>query len=159
MTPNRFTLAAGLAAIAIAALAGSTVSARQSNPRFGTWKLKSDAAPPASNLMTYEPFNGTGMKITIDAVNASGATSSWGYTTMFDGKDQPITGNNGADMGSVRVVSDRVNEIVYKKNGRVTQVLTNILSPDSMTIAVVYMRQDADGKTTGVTFATYEKQK
>jgi hypothetical protein len=92
-------------------------------------------------------------------VSASGAKSQWWYTTMFDGKDEPIAGNRGADTGSVTVVSDRINEIVYKRGGQVTQVLTNILSPDHDTIAVVYMRAGADGKTTGVTFATYERQK
>jgi hypothetical protein len=159
MRSRRLTLTAACVALAVAASTGATVSARQSNPRYGTWKLKSEAPPPASNLMTYEVYNGTGMKITIDAVGASGNKSQWGYTTMFDGKDQPITGNNSADMGSVKIISDKVNEIVYKKAGRVTQVLTNILSPDNMSIAVVYMRQDADGKTTNVTFATYEKVK
>jgi hypothetical protein len=143
----------------IAPLTGTTMRGQTTNPRFGTWKLKSDAAPPSSNLMTYAPFNGTGMKITIDAVSASGAASQWYYTTMFDGKDEPVTGNRGTDTGSVRVINDKINEIVYKKAGVVTQVLTNILSPDHNTIAVVYMRQDADGKTTSVTNATYERQK
>ena len=137
----------------------TTMRGQTPNPRFGTWKLKSDAAPPQSNLMTYAPFNGKGMKITIDSVNASGAALQWYYTTMFDGKDEPVTGNRGTDTTSVRVISDRVNEIVYKKAGVVTQVLTNILSRDGNTIAVVYMRQDPDGKTTSVTNATYERQK
>jgi hypothetical protein len=48
-----------------------------------------------------------------------------------------------------------VNEIVNLNNGRVTQRLTNVLSPDHNTIAVIYMRQDADNRTTAVTFATY----
>jgi hypothetical protein len=155
---NRIPIIA-LSVALIAPLVSTSVWGQAPNPRFGTWKLKSDAPPPSSNLMTYAPFNGTGMKITIDSVNASGAASQWYYTTMFDGKDEPITGNRGADTGSVRVISDRVNEIVYKKAGVVTQVLTNILSRDGNTIAVVYMRQDADGKTTGVTNATYERQK
>src|SRR5436190_22034370 len=47
-------------------------SAQSANPRYGRWKLKSDAAPPSSNIMTYEPFDGKGMKITIDAVNRDG---------------------------------------------------------------------------------------
>jgi len=77
---------------------------------------------------------------------------------MFDGKDAPITGNPGADAGAVKIINDRINEITYKKDGQVTQVLTNVLSPDRNTIGVVYMRMDAQGKTTGVTFATYERQ-
>jgi len=142
----------------IAPLIGTTMRGQTPNPRFGTWKLKSDAAPPQSNLMTYAPFNGKGMKITIDSVNASGAASQWYYTTMFDGKDEPVTGNPGSDTAAVRIINDRINEIIYKKGGKVTQVLTNVLSPDESTVAVVYMRPDGTGKT-GVSFATYERQK
>jgi hypothetical protein len=146
------------ALVAVMALV-AVASAQPPNPRFGRWKLKSDAPPPASNVMTYEPFGEKGMKITIDAVNREGVKSQWYYTTLFDGQDRPITGNPGADTGAVTVVSDRINEIIYKKNGKVTQVLTNVLSSDGNTIAVTYMRADAEGKTTGVTFATYERIK
>lgn len=132
-------------------------SAQNANPRFGKWKLKSDAPAPASNIMTYEPFGDGGMKITIDAVNREGVKSQWHYTTMFDGKDRPIVGNPGSDSGAVRAVSDRINEIIYKKDGKITQVLTNVLSPDGTTIGIIYMRADVEGKTTGVTFATYER--
>jgi hypothetical protein len=145
-------------AIAVFVLVAASASAQAPNPRFGKWKLKSDAPAPASNIMTYEPHNGKGMKITIDAVNKDGVKSQWWYTTMFDGKDEVLTGNPGTDSGSVRIVNDRINEIIYKKDGRITQVLTNVLSPDGSAIAVTYMRMNAEGKTTGVTFATYEKQ-
>ncbi len=40
----------------------------------------------------------------------------------------------------MKIVSDRINEIVYKKDGKVTQVLTNVLSPDDSAIGVMYMR-------------------
>jgi len=138
-------------------LAAANASAQAPNPRFGKWKLKSDAPAPTSNIMTYEPYSGKGMKITIDAVNKDGVKSQWWYTTMFDGKDEVLTGNPGTDTGSVRIITDRINEIVYKKGGKVTQVLTNVLSPDGTSIGVTYMRMNAEGKTTGVTFATYEK--
>jgi hypothetical protein len=152
---NRIVSAAVCAACVSGAVA---LSAQSANPRFGKWKLKSDAPPPQSNIMTYEPLGADGMKITIDAVNRDGAKSQWYYATRFDGKDEPITGNPGADTGSVRVITDRINEIVYKKNGKVTQVLTNVLSPDGDTIGIIYMRMDPEGKrTTNVTFATYER--
>ena len=147
---------AGVSALA-AALVVAAVSAQPANPRYGKWKLKSDAPAPTSNVMTYEPHNGKGMKITIDAVNKDGVKSQWGYTTMFDGKDEKLVGNPGTDSGSVRIVTDRINEIIYKKDGKITQVLTNVLSPDHTTIGVMYMRMSPEGKTTGVTFATYEK--
>ena len=146
--------------LVVMALLFSAAWARQNtpaNPRFGKWKLKSEAPAPQSNTMTYAPYNGKGMKITIDQVNAQGAASQWGYTTMFDGKDEKLTGNPGVDTGSVRPLSDRVNEIVYKKDGKIAQILYNALSPDGKTIGVMYMRMNPEGKVTGITVATYEK--
>jgi hypothetical protein len=148
---------AGSCAVIALLVAGVTSAQTKSNPRYGKWKLKSDAPAPQSNIMTYEPHNGTGMKITIDAVNKDGVKSQWGYNTMFDGKDEPLHGNPATDTGSVRIITDKINEIIYKKNGKVTQVLTNVLSPDNTTLGIIYMRMSPEGKTTGVTFATYEK--
>ena len=108
--------------LVVLAFQASGASAQSANPRFGKWKLKSDAAPPSSNIMTYEPYQGTGMRITIESVNARGEKSQWGYTTMFDGRDEPVHGNPNTDTGAVRQINDRVNEIIYKKNGVVTQV-------------------------------------
>jgi len=156
---RRVVVSAALAAT-VGVLMVSLSAQAPANPRFGKWKLKSDAPPPQSNVMTYEPYNGKGMKITIDQVNKDGVASKWGYNTMFDGRDEPLYGNPGTDTGSVRVITDRINEIIYKKNGKVTQVLTNVLSPDGDTIGVMYMRMDPEGKkTTNVTFATYERMK
>jgi len=146
-------------AVAAIALIINVSWAQSPNPRFGKWKLKSNAPAPASNIMTYEPSGDRGMKITIDAVNQDGAKSRWFYTTKFDGKDEPITGNPAADTGSVKVINSAVNEIIYKKDGKIAQVLTNVLSPDGDTIGIIYMRLDQAGKTTGVTFATYERMK
>jgi len=155
---NKYAWAGGLAATV--AMLAMSLSAQPANPRYGRWKLKSDAPAPQSNVMTYEPLNGgKGMKITIDAVNKEGVASKWGYNTMFDGKDEPLYGNPGTDTGTVKIITDRINEIVYKKDGKVTQVLTNVLSPDGDSIGVMYMRQDPEGKTRNITFATYEKIK
>ena len=139
------------------ACAPLTVHAQSANPRFGRWLLKSETPAPASNIMTYEPFGAASMKVTIQAVSARGDTTRWWYTTDFDGKDMPVTGNAGQSHAAVRVVNAAINEIVNKKDGRVTTRLTNVLSPDGQTIAVIYMRDDGTGHTTGVTFATYER--
>jgi len=155
MRTQKLVVCAGVAAL-IAAL-GTPGSAQSGNPRFGHWKLKSDAPPPASNVMTYEPAGGKGMKVTIDAVNRDGNKSQWYYTTMFDGKDEPVTGNPGSDTAAVTIVNDRINEIVYKKAGKITQILTNVISPDGSVIGVMYMRPGDAGTT--ISFATYERQK
>ncbi|MGQ0648475.1 MAG: hypothetical protein ACT4P7_12990 [Gemmatimonadaceae bacterium] len=148
-----------LAVLAATIVMSAAASAQSTDARFGKWKLKSDAPAPASNIMTYEPFGTTGMKVIIDAVNAQGEASQWWYTTEFDGRDMPVTGNRGVSHAAVRRINDRINEIVNKKDGKVTQVLTNVLSRDGHTIAVTYMRDDGTGRTTSVSFATYERIK
>jgi hypothetical protein len=152
---RRAGIAAMLAAVAMAAV--PEAGAQGVNPRFARWLLKSDAPAPASNIMTYEPFGAAGMKVTVQSVNAKGDTTRWWYTTEFDGKDMPVTGNAGQSHAAVTAVNASINTIVNKKDGRVTTRLTNVLSPDGRTIAVIYMRDDGTGRTTGVTFATYER--
>ena len=151
----------GVVAVAMLApvfsASAQTTPAPAASARFGRWQLKSDAPPPASNIMTYEAFGTRGMKVTVESVNARGEKTSWWYTTEFDGKDMPVTGSAPGAQTSVRRIDDRVNEIINKRDGKVTQVLTNVLSPDGNTIAVIYMRDDGAGKTTAVTFATYER--
>jgi hypothetical protein len=138
-------------------LATDVAAAQATNPRFGKWKLKSNAPAPVSNVMTYEPYGAHGMKVIIDAVNARGEATQWWYVTDFDGKDMPVTGNPSTSHSAVRTINDRINEIINKKDGKVTQVLTNVLSPDDNTVAVIYMRDDGAGHTTNVSFATYER--
>jgi hypothetical protein len=146
-----------LAVVAVVALLGSMSAAQATNPRFGKWKLKSDNAA-STNIMTYEAYNGTGMKVTVETTNAAaGSKSSWGYTTMFDGKEYPVTGRSGTDTAIVRVVNDRINEIIYKQGDRVVQFLVNVLSGDGQSIEVTYYSTNAQG-VTNVTHATYEKQ-
>ena len=118
------TLTAGAAVAALLV----TTTAQTTNPRFGRWKLKSEAAAPQSNIMTYAPFGEKGMRVTIDAVSGSGEASQWGYTTNFDGKEEPMTGTRSSETAAVRMITDRIAEIVYRRNGQITQVLTNVLT-------------------------------
>jgi hypothetical protein len=120
-------LTVATAALTLFMMPGMGVSADPPNPRLGRWKQKSDA-PPSSNIMTYGLYGKKGMKITIDQVDKDGKVTKWGYNTNFDGKDEPLYGNPGTDTGSVRVVNAATNEIVYRKDGKITQVLTNVLT-------------------------------
>lgn len=142
-------------------LAAGAVTAQATNPRYGQWRLKSDdPAKPSTNVMTYEPHNGTGMKITINRLNPDGTlTPQWGYTTMFDGKEEPMTGSRAKDTAAVQMISDRTAEITYRRGGRITQILTNVISPDGQTLGIIYLSLDAEGKTSRVSFATYERMK
>ena len=140
----------------IVALAAAA-SGQEKNPRLGKWKLKSDAPPPAINIMTYEPFGKGGMKVTVESKNAQGREQKWTYTTMFDGKDEPVIGHPSADTTSVKKIDARTTEITNKKAGKVLQIITNVISEDGNTIDNTYQNFDADGKPSRTTTAVYER--
>jgi len=142
--------------LACSILVAAVISA-QANPRIGKWKLKSDAPPPAINIMTYEPYGNGGMKVTVHAVNAQGRVSEWTYNTMFDGKDQRVSGDTRTETTAVRKIDDRTNEIVNKRGGKVIQVITNVLSPDGKTIDNTYKNYNDAGEVTSTTYAVYER--
>jgi len=144
--------------------APAPAAAPAANPRYGKWRLKPNdaAAPPSTNVMTYEPHQGTGMKVTINTLQADGTLRpQWGYTTMFDGKATPMTGSRSTQTAAVRMISDRAAEITYRRvaDGTIIQQLTNVLSPDGNIIGIIYMNYGADGKPDTVSFATYERMK
>jgi hypothetical protein len=116
-----------IAAFITAAAVSSLASAQATNPRFGRWKLKQD--PPATNIMTYEPYGNGGMKITVENTNA------------------------------VRKIDQHTNEITNKRGGKVIQVITNVLSADGNTINNTYKNYDEKGDLTSTTTAVYERIK
>ena len=144
----------GLLALLVTLLA--LPAAAQENPRFGVWQLQSDAPPPAKNIMTYEPWGDGGMKITVASTNARGEENVWGYATLFDGVFRPVDGQEGAET-AVEIVDDRTTRISNARNGRVYQVIINVLSEDGNTILNDYVRMDEDGKITRVTRAEYRR--
>ena len=153
-------LIAPVLALAIVTAGTPTVSAQATNPRYGKWRLKPQDAnsAPSTNVMTYEQHNGTGMKITINTLQPDGSlVPNWGYTTMFDGKEEAMTGSRSKDTASVKMLSDRVAEITYRRDGKINQILHNVISTDFQTLGIIYMSMSPEGKTTRVTFATYER--
>lgn len=141
--------------LASLALSAALASAENKNPRFGKWKLKSDAPPPALNIMTYEPYGESGMRITVEATNAKGEKRKWSYVTMFDGVYRPVEGDTNTEETAVEVVDARTNKILNKTGERVN-VIINVLSEDGNTINNEYRNVGEDGKVT-VSHAVYER--
>jgi hypothetical protein len=144
---------ASLVAIAVVSL---DASAQDPSPRFGRWQMDSNNPPPSINIMTYEAYGDGGMQITVASTNARGQDSEWGYSTMFDGEFHPVRGQEGSQT-AVEFVNETTTRISNMRNGRVTQVIINILSEDGNLIDNEYIRMDADGKITGVSHAVYRR--
>ena len=149
-------LVMGLAAIVAVAASGVDISAQNTNPRFGVWQMQSDAPPPSKNIMTYEAYEDTGMRITVASTNARGEDNEWGYVTLFDGEFRPVEGQQGSQT-AVEIVDDSTTRILNMRNGRVTTVIINTLSEDGNTINNEYVRLDQNGAVTRVTHAIYKR--
>jgi len=139
-------------AVFIAALFCATPSSAQGETRFGVW----DNADNPNNVMTYEPYEKGGMKITVS--NPSNPSATWSYVTMFDGKFQPVQGQENSET-AVEIINAKSTRIYNKRNGAVYQVVINTLSDDNNKINNEYIRMDKDGKITGVTHVTYIRRK
>jgi len=125
------------------------------NPRYGLWKMRTDAAPPAVNMMTYEPYGDGGMRIIVENTNGEGEVTAWSYTTMFDGAFQAVDGRDGTET-AVEVVDEFTNRITSHRDGEVTQVIINVLSADGNSIDNEYRSPQPDG-TERVSHAVYER--
>jgi hypothetical protein len=146
-----------IAALALVVTAAGLATAQDKNPRFGQWKMKQD--PPALNIMTYEPYGKGGMKITVEATSAEGRKTKWTYNTMFDGKDEPVSGDTRTEFTAVKKIDAHTNEISNKRRGKVFQVVTNVLSADGNTINNTYKNYNEKGEPTTTTTAVYERLK
>jgi len=120
--------------------------------RFGVW----DNSTNPNNVMTYEPYEKGGSKLTVS--NPSNPKSDWSYVTLFDGVYRPVTGQEGAET-AVEIIDAKSIRIYNKRNGVLNQVVINTLSEDGNQINNEYIRMDKDGKITGVTHVTYNRRK
>lgn len=135
-----------------AAMLSASPTWAQGETRFGVWINSTNP----NNVMTYEPYEGKGMKVTVS--NPTDPTSAWWYVTMFDGVFRPVTGQKNAET-AVEIINAKSTRILNKRDGVVYQVVINTLSDDNNTINNEYVRMDKDGKITGVTHVTYLRQK
>ena len=138
-------------AVLTVAFFSAQASWAQGETRFGVW----DNSENPNNVMTYEPYEKGGMKITVS--NPSNPSSDWSYVTMFDGKFHPVTGQQKSET-AVEIINDKSTRISNKRNGVVYQVVINTLSADNNKINNEYIRLDKDGKITGVTHVTYVRR-
>src|SRR5262249_31472327 len=151
MQSQHCTLAFGvLIAFAVLGVGVDRVSAQTTDPRVGAWKLnvaKSTFSPgpaPQSNALKIEAA-GQGEKVTTEGVNAEGARTATQYTANFDGKDYPLTGSQIANTVSLKRIDARTTERTDKKDGKVVQTLTRVVSADGKTMTVTVKGTNAQG--------------
>jgi len=149
--------------LAVALVLAGTLPAQAQEALFGTWKMnaaKSKYSPgpaPKSNTAKWEAFQG-GVKLTVDMVPATGETQHWECSGKFDGKDNPVTGNNpDGDTMAFSKVNARTYEGVTKKAGTTTLTAHIVVAANGKTRITTQTGKDGQGQTVNNT-TFYEKQ-
>jgi hypothetical protein len=135
----------------------------QNDPQVGVWKLnlaKSTYSPgPAPKSATTRiEAAGAGTKVIVDQALADGTMRHWEFTTNYDGKDSPVTGNNpDADMVARTRTNANTVQTISKKGGKVTTTQTSAVSSDGKTRTVTTKGVNASGQQVN-NVAVYDKQ-
>jgi len=143
-----------------AALASATFAS--TDPQVGTWKLnvaksKYTPGPVPTTATTMIEAAGAGTKVVVDQTMAGGAPSHWEFTTNYDGKDSPVTGNPDVDMVTRTLVNPNTVETIAKKDGKVISTQRSVVSKDGKTRTVTTKGLNAKGETMN-NVAVYDKQ-
>lgn len=121
------------------------------DPRVGTWNLnvaksKFSPGPPSRSLtLTVEP-SGTGEKVTAQIVDANGARTESQYTANYDGNESPLTGTPAPTMVSLKRIDSHRTERIDKRDGKVIQTFSRVVSPDGKTMTVTVKGTDPQGR-------------
>lgn len=125
--------------------------AQTTDPYVGTWTLdvaKSTYKPgpaPKSTTVVVEAA-GQGLKVSVDAVGADGTPMKWGYTSMRDGKDAPVTGNPNYDTVALTQATPTNATAIYKKAGKVVITSKSSVSADGKTLTLTSTGTDPKGQ-------------
>jgi hypothetical protein len=143
-----------------AVLAGAAFA--QSDPQVGVWKLnvaksKYSPGPAPKSGSTQIEAAGAGTKVIVDQALADGTMRHYEFTTNYDGKDSPVTGNNpDVDMVARTRINARTVQTISKKDGKVMTTQTSVVSPDGKTRTVTTKGVNASGQQVS-NVAVYEK--
>ena len=140
------------AVVTLLAVAGSSALRAQSNSLVGIWKLnltksKYDPGPTPKSLTRTVEAQGNGVKYTFEGVAADGTPIAYGFSTTFDGKDNPVTGSmpNGADTISAKRTDANHYVATQKKGGKEVGVSKVAVSKDGKVTTVDVTGTTASG--------------
>jgi hypothetical protein len=160
---KRACLSSAFAGIFAAMLTGTVLAQATTDPQVGIWKLnlaksKYSPGPAPKSATTKIEASGTGTKVIVDQPQADGTMRHWEFTSNYDGKDVPVTGNNpDADMLARTRVNATTVKTISKKGGKVTTTQTSVVSSDGKTRTVTTTGTNAAGQTVN-NVAVYDKQ-
>jgi hypothetical protein len=140
---------------------GLLVSVAAADQHTGTWKLnlaKSKyAAGQAPQALTLKiESDGDNFKLSGDGTDSAGKPMHVEYTAKFDGKDYPGATPFGDSVSLKRIDANTI-ESTNKKDGKVTVIVTSVVSKDGKTRTSTFKGKDSEGHEVN-NVAVYDKQ-
>ena len=141
----------GVACAAICAIVLGSTAGAQTDPIVGTWRLDlarstfKPGPPPRGQLVTIETA-GKGIKVSVHSVSADGTEVKWGFSSLRDGKDAPVTDNPNYDTANVTQNTPTEGTILYKKGGKTIVTVKTSVSKDGKRLTVTYTGVNFEGK-------------
>ena len=154
---------AGVLAVILASAAAALMTAQTDNPQIGFWKMNmtkskfSTGTGFKSATSRIEAVDG-GVRHTVDSVYIDGTSRQYSYTTKYDGKDMPVTGNSPyGDTTAISHVDANTTRTVYKNKGQVTVIQISVVSPDRKTRTVTTKGTNPAGQAVD-NLSVYDRQ-
>jgi hypothetical protein len=154
---------AGVLGVIVASAAAALMTAQADNPQIGFWKMNM----PKSKFSTGTGFTSATSRIeavdggvthTVDSVYVDGTSRRYSYTTKYDGKDMPVTGNSPyGDTTAISHVDANTTRTVYKNKGQVTVIQLSVVSPDRKTRTVTTKGTNPAGQAVD-NLSVYDRQ-
>ena len=149
-----------LVSFVLASFAFMAVAASAGENWVGSWKLNESKSKLGNGVRANAlKFEATpeGIKLTSAGSDATGNATQGSFTSKFDGKEVPYTGNAMADTASPKRIDDNNYENTWKKGGKVTVTAKVSVSADGKTLTVTQAGKDPEGKPVSMT-AVYDRQ-
>jgi len=156
-------LRSAVAGVLVQVAAVAVLSGQAENLQVGTWRMNiakskfSTGTGFKSATSRIEQVPG-GVKHMVDSVYADGTTRKYEYTTTYDGKDVPVTGNSPyGDTTALTRIDARTTRTVYKSKGQVTVIQISVVSADGKTRTVTTKGTNPAGQTVD-NLSVYDRQ-
>jgi hypothetical protein len=151
--------------VALVALVGALTTfadAARADEHTGTWKLtpaksKFSPGPGLKELTETIVLDEKSFKLDANGAAADGTPVHIAFDARFDGKDYPIRGIPWADAVSVKRIDARTPQMIEKKGGQVTMIITCKVSTDGHTRTCTLKGTNQEGHSVN-NVVVFEKQ-
>ena len=122
-----------LLAAALAAVPEHELGVWQMNPAKSSFR---PGPAPQGRTETYERLD-SGVRATIEGVDAKRKPFAIRYNAFYDGKEWPLMGSPIATSATFRRIDANTVERIDRRHGRRVQVVMRVISPDGREAMVI----------------------